>query len=162
MRALRYLYILALSIWLGGMAIAGFAAAPATFSVLEGWNPSLGRVLAGRVFGEVLRRLYIAGYAAGLLMLLALVVQRVLGPKPRSNGIRAGIVVIMLAVTAYSGFTILPRVDQIQREVNGSISDLPAEHPARAEFERLHSLSTTLMTVSIVGGLVLLGWETRE
>jgi hypothetical protein len=162
MRALRYLYILALSIWLGGMAIAGFAAAPATFSVLEAWNPTMGRILAGRVFGEVLRRLYLAGYAAGLVMLLALVVQRVLGPKPRSNGIRAAIVIIMLAVTAYSGFIILPRVDEIQAQINGSISDLPAEHSARVEFERLHSLSTTLMMVSIAGGLVLLGWETRE
>ena len=61
MRALRYVYVLALVMWLGGMAIAGLVVAPTTFGVLEAWNPSTGRVLAGEVFGAVLRRLYLVG-----------------------------------------------------------------------------------------------------
>ena len=56
MRPLRYLYILALVLWLGGMAIAGLVVAPVTFGVLEAWNPTMGRVLAGQVFGAVLAR----------------------------------------------------------------------------------------------------------
>ena len=54
MRPLRYLYVLALVLWLGGMAVAGFVVAPTTFGVLEAWDPSAGRVLAGQVFGAVL------------------------------------------------------------------------------------------------------------
>ena len=55
--------VLALVLWLGGMTIAGFVVAPTTFGVLEAWNPSTGRVLAGQVFGAVLasrvpRRVY--------------------------------------------------------------------------------------------------------
>jgi hypothetical protein len=30
------------------------------------------------------------------------------------------------------------------------------------EFDRLHTLSTTLVMATLVGGLVLIGWETRE
>ena len=60
---LRYLYILALVVWLGGMVVAGGVVAPSIFGVLEEWNPVEGRVLAGRVFGEVLQRLYWLGYA---------------------------------------------------------------------------------------------------
>ena len=59
MRPLRYLYVLALVLWLGGMAIAGLVVAPTTFGVLEAWNPSTGRVLAGEVFGAVLGRVHL-------------------------------------------------------------------------------------------------------
>ncbi len=80
MRPLRYLYALALVVWLGGMVVAGFVVAPTTFSVLEGWDAATGRVLAGQVFGAVLRRVHLIGYGAAIVMLLALTLQRVLGP----------------------------------------------------------------------------------
>ena len=64
MRAVRYLYVLALAIWLGGMALAGAVVAPTIFSVLEAWNGPAGRVLAGDLFGAILRRLYVVGAVA--------------------------------------------------------------------------------------------------
>ena len=54
---LRYLYILALGVWLGGMGVAGFITAPSVFQVLEAWNPVEGRVLAGQVVGHMLSKL---------------------------------------------------------------------------------------------------------
>ena len=91
MRSLRYLYVLALVMWLGGMAIAGLVVAPMTFGVLEAWNPSTGRVLAGDVFGAVLARMNLVAYVAAGVMFLVLTVQRVLGPRPSSYGIRVGL-----------------------------------------------------------------------
>ncbi len=64
MFVLRYLYILALGVWLGGMAVAGLVAAPTIFAVLEAWNPVEGRVLAGQVFGNILARLHLILYGA--------------------------------------------------------------------------------------------------
>src|SRR5262245_34702318 len=84
MRAVRYLYVLALVIWLGGMTVAGLIVAPVTFRVLEAWNPTTGRVLAGDVFGAVLSRITLVAYGAALLMFLALTLQRLVGPRPRS------------------------------------------------------------------------------
>lgn len=162
MRSLRYVYVLALVLWLGGMAVAGLVVAPTTFSVLEAWNPSTGRVLAGNVFGEVLARMNLIAYAAGAIMLVVLTVQRLLGPRPRAYGIRAGLIVIMLALTAYSGLLAAPRIDQLQAEAPGAMNQLPPDDPRRIEFDWLHRLSTSLVTATIVGGLVLLGWETRE
>jgi uncharacterized membrane protein len=162
MRPLRYVYVLALVMWLGGMTIAGLVVAPVTFSVLEEWNPSTGRVLAGRVFGAVLERVHLIAYAAGILMFLVLTVQRVLGPRPKSYGIRVGLLGLMLALTVYSGRVLAPRLDQIQSQVAGPINQLAANDPRRVEFDGLHGLSSTLVTVTLIGGLVLLGWETRE
>jgi len=162
MRSLRYLYVLALVLWLGGMTVAGLVVAPVTFSVLEAWNPTTGRVLAGDVFGAVLERVSLIAYLAGVLMFVVLTVQRLLGPRPRSYGIRVGIIAVMLAVTIYADMVAAPRIDELQSQVSGPLNQLPASDARRLEFDRLHSLSTALVLAAIGGGLVLLGWETRE
>jgi hypothetical protein len=162
MRSLRYAYMLALVTWLGGMAIAGLVVAPVTFSVLEAWNPSTGRVLAGDVFGAVLSRMNLVAYIAGGVMFLVLTTQRVLGPRPRSYGIRVALILSMLALTFYSAMFTVPRIDELQSLVAGPMNALPAEDGRRQEFDHLHTLSTSLAMATIVGGLVLLGWETRD
>ena len=55
MRASRYLYLIALSAWLGGKATLGILVAPATFEALEAHDPALRRALGGDVFGGMLR-----------------------------------------------------------------------------------------------------------
>jgi uncharacterized membrane protein len=158
---LRYFYILALVIWVGGLVVAGAIVAPAIFDVLQGASAD-GRVLAGLVFGEVLRRIHLIAYAMAAVMLLTLTLQRVLGPRPISFGIRAAIVGTMLAVALASGYVISPRVAAIAATVNGPIASLPADDPRRVNFYRLHGWSNLLLACTAAGGLVLLWWEARE
>jgi uncharacterized membrane protein len=157
---LRYLYILALVIWIGGLVVAGAIVAPSVFEALQ--RAPDGRVLAGAVFGEVLRRVHLLAYAMAAVMLVALVIQRVLGPRPINFGIRAAIVGTMLAVTIVSGYVISPRVEAIARTVDGPIASLPTGDARRTEFYRLHGWSNLLLAVTALGGLVLLWWEARE
>ena len=162
MRFLRYLYVLALVMWLGGMTIAGLVVAPVTFSVLEAWNPATGRVLAGDVFGAVLSRISIIGYVAGGVMFVVLTVMRLLGPRPRSYGIRVGVILIMLALTVYADRIAAPRIDELQAQVTGPMNQLATDDARRVEFDHLHRLSTSLTIAAMLGGLVLVAWETRE
>jgi len=159
---LRYLYILALVVWLGGMVVAGGVAAPSIFSVLEAWNPVEGRVLAGRVFGEVLQRLYWLGYALAGVMFVSLTLHRLLGARPIKYGVRAIILALMVAFTLLADYHVGPQVATIQARVSGPVSALPADDPIRAEFNRLHGLANILLSVTVVGGLALLFWEARE
>jgi hypothetical protein len=162
MRALRYFYLLALVVWLGGMVVAGLVVAPTTFGVLQAWDPGKGRMLAGQVFGGVLSRFYLVAYAAAAIMLLILTAQRVLGPRPKSYGIRVGLVGLMLGAMLYGGLVLAPQIDQLQLEVAGPMELLPAGDHRRVAFDRAHQLSTTLFSFSMLGGLILLGWESRE
>jgi hypothetical protein len=162
MFVLRYLYILALGVWLGGMAVAGLVAAPTIFAVLEAWNPVQGRILAGQVFGGIVARLHYIFYAAAVVMLVTLTVRRLLGPRPVAYGIRASIIVLMFGLTLASGFGISPRVEAMQREIGGSVADLPESDPRRASFYQLHGLSNVLLSATLVGALLLLFWESRE
>lgn len=159
---LRYLYVVALVLWVGGLITAGALVAPSVFSVLQAWNESQGRVLAGQVFGEVLLRLTWLSYAMGGIMFITLTLHRLLGARPVKYGIRVGIMALMLLLMMYVGFYLLPGIDAIQAQVQGTMSSLPETDPMRIEFDRLHGLSNTLFSITIVGGLALCFWEARE
>lgn len=167
--ALRYVHLLALVIWLGGMIAIGAIVAPSTFQVLTAEQPAAGRVLAGAVVGEVLRRFYLVSYAAGATLLISLVTMAAMGAKPAALGARIVIASAMLAVALVSGVWVTGRIDRLRQEIGtgtdgrpAAPSSLPEHDPRRQAFGRLHGLSTSLMLVNIVGGLALLYWHARE
>jgi hypothetical protein len=144
------------------MSTAGLVVAPATFGVLQDWNAATGRVLAGQVFGAVLARLHLVAYAAAAIMMVTLSIQRILGPRPHPYGIRMALIGLMLAATVYSGAVLAPQIDRLQVEVNGPMNQLPMEDARRIAFDRAHRWSTSLVSATIAGGLILLVWESRE
>lgn len=159
---LRYLYVVALVLWVGGLVVAGALVAPSVFGVLQAWNQSQGRVLAGQVFGEVLLRLTWLSYAMGGIMFITLTLHRLLGARPVKYGIRVGILALMLMMMMTTGFYLIPQVDAIQAEVSGPVSELLDTDPRRLEFNRLHGLSNILFSITAIGGLALCWWEARE
>jgi len=159
---LRYLYVVALVLWVGGLIAAGALVAPSVFGVLQAWNETQGRVLAGQVFGEVLLRLTWLSYAAGAVMFVTLTLHRLLGARPLKYGVRVGIMVTMLVMMLGIGFYIIPQVNAIQASVSGPVSALAATDARRVEFDRLHGLSNILFSITAIGGLALCFWEARE
>jgi uncharacterized membrane protein len=162
MLALRYVYVLALVVWLGGMVVLGAVVAPATFQVLQAIEPTNGRALAGELFGQTIARFHYVAYGAGAVLLLSLGAMAVLGPRPRQFAVRTAIVASMLGIALYSGVVVLGRIDAIQREVGTLPSRLPAADQRRIQFDGLHQLSTRLMMLNMAAALVLLYWEARE
>jgi len=162
MLALRYIYVLALVLWLGGMVVLGAVVAPTTFQVLQASEPVAGRALAGELFGATIARFHYVAYAAGVSLLVSLAAMAVLGPRPAHFLVRSIIVAAMLAVALYSGFVVLGGIDRIQQEAGTLPSRLPATDSRRLQFDALHQLSTRLMMLNLLGALVLLYWEARE
>src|SRR5688500_13488699 len=107
MLALRYVYVLALVIWLGGMIVLGALVAPTTFQVLQAMEPATGRALAGDLFGTTIARFHYVAYAACALLLVTLPARSVLGPRPRAFAIRGALIFTMLLVSLYSGVIVL-------------------------------------------------------
>jgi Domain of unknown function (DUF4149) len=159
---LRYLYVVALVLWVGGLITAGALVAPSVFGVLQAWNESQGRVLAGQVFGEVLLRLTWLSYAMGAVMFITLTLHRLLGARPVKYGIRVGIMGLMLLMMMVTGFILIPQVDAIQAQVQSPVAQLADTHPLRLEFNRLHGISNILFSITAIGGLALCWWEARE
>lgn len=162
MVVLRYAYVLALVVWVGGLIAAGAFVAPALFAVLQGEAGATGRVLAGAAFGEILRRVLLAGEIAGVVMIVAMTILRLLGPKPLSYGIRALLLGAMLAVNAYTLHVVLPETDGLRRELGGPVTQVATSDPRRVRFDYLHGLATTLVTGIALAGIGVAAWEARE
>lgn len=158
MIVLRYVYVVALVIWVGGLITIGSIVAPSAFAVL-GAGPA---PLAATLVGDVLRRFHLVGYGAAAVLLGTLLLMKVVGPRPPGFGFRLVLVGAMLATTLVSGFWLDPQVAAARAGAGVPLSTLAADDARRVRFGWLHGLSTTLMAVTTLGGLVLCYWETRE
>jgi hypothetical protein len=84
--ALRYVYVLALSIWFGGIITIGAIVSP--------------------VSDAVLHRFFVASYVAGALVLTTLFAMALLGPRPSGFFARFAVAAAMFAVTLYAGIEV--------------------------------------------------------
>jgi uncharacterized membrane protein len=160
--ALRYVGVLALTLWVGGLLVLGAISAPAIFDVLAARQIPNDRALAGAIFGETLRRFHLLSYACGVILLATLLARAVLGPRPLNFAVRLGLAFLMLLATAYSGMVISGQIARAQAQIGAAPSSLPEGDPRRVAFGRLHATSTGLELIPLLGGLLLLFRELKD
>jgi uncharacterized membrane protein len=160
----RLLHLLALALWLGGMAVLGAVVAPSTFQVLQGREPEAGRVLAAAVFGTALDRFQLIAYGCGAVVLVTLWLMARARPRASALLPRALIAAGMLGVSLYTGLVVYRDVNRVQTKIGIDVSPstLDKTDARRVRFDALHQRSTTLMQINLVGALVLLAWAARE
>ena len=146
MSLLRFLMLLALVVWVGGVIFFAFGLAPTVFTVL----PT--RHLAGSVVSSGLTKLHWMGIVSGLIFLMSsLLYARLTTGAAHALAARHLLLYLMLALTAISQFGITPKMAAL-RSALGEIDRVPVTNPARAAFDALHVWSTRLE-----GGVLLLG-----
>jgi uncharacterized membrane protein len=162
MIALRYVYVVALVIWIGGLITIGSVVAPSAFAVLTSGESPTEPPLAAALVGEVLRRFHIVGYAAGATLLSTLILMKVVGPRPRGFGLRVVLVAAMLGISLVTGLWVDPAIASMRTTIGVPIRTLAPDDARRVRFGQLHGISTAMMAVTTLGGLALCYWETRE
>ncbi len=156
---------LALGLWLGALVFFGAILAPIAFSQLPPLfaTPAAGIHAAGMVVGDSLVRLHWIGLFCGLIFLVVSVVARA---HYRTIIPQAVLVLVMMLLTAYSQFSIIPRMDTARESVGGNVEAVAANNPGRQIFDRLHQRSVHvegLVLLCGVGALVATAhWSRRE
>jgi hypothetical protein len=146
MTFLRFLTLLALVVWLGGLIFFAFVEAPAAFAVL----PT--RHLAGNVVARSIPVLHWMGIISGVFFLASsMLYARLSAGRSHAFAGRNVLIVLMLLLTLISQFGIIPRMDTLRASI-GEIDSLPPDNPARMQFDALHAWSTR-----VEGGVLLLG-----
>ena len=155
LRALRLLVMVA---WVGGLIFFAFVVAPVAFSRLPSAHD------AGIVVGGTLRILHQIGLIGGVVFCLATGWLWLRAEVPARVGfaIQLALTMIMLAVTAYSQFSILPRMERDRVQAGGDIETASLDDPARMDFERLHPLSERLEGLVLLCGLGVVYVLSRE
>lgn len=145
------LYRIAISLWVGGIALFTFVVTPVIFK-------TQGRDAAGKIVGAIFP-LYFR-YSL-VLTVIALAARIVAGEAFRGGRQWAGtlLVVTALLLTGYQAFRLTPHMERIKQSVV-SFEARPADDPARKEFSRLHGISMVLNLVVLLEGAALIaGYE---
>jgi uncharacterized membrane protein len=150
MSFLRFLMLLSLVVWIGGLIFFAFVLAPTAFQVLPSTH------LAGNVVGRALGKLHWIAIVAGIVFLLSsLLYSRITDGTAHIFAVRHVLICLMLALTLFSQFWIIPRMDTLRTQV-GDFATVPLDNPARVQFDSLHVWSTRVESAVLLLGLVVI------
>ena len=155
---LRFVQLLSMTFWVGGLVFFAFVLAPTAFGVL----PSIHQ--AGLVVGASLKVFDKVALACGgaFLVVTAVLFQR---SPMRIKGryeIEFLLAGVMLLGTAFLEWNIIPAMDQDQLNAGGDINLVEATNPARIHFEKLHARSEHVAGAVLLLGLGVLFLMSRE
>jgi Domain of unknown function (DUF4149) len=146
---LRSLLYFALIVWLGAEIFFPVVAA-VTFGTLQGQTHA-----AGTIVGQLLRILHGMGLVAGMVALALLALAPAWGIyKPRNVLFPMAFVVLMIALTIYSQFGIIPAMERDRISSGGAINTLDTTSPLTIDFDNLHNRSEHVELVILLLGLV--------
>ncbi|MBI2678942.1 MAG: DUF4149 domain-containing protein [Candidatus Koribacter versatilis] len=147
---LRFLMLLALVVWLGGIVFFGAVLAPTLFATLPK------REMAGMVVTRSLGALHWIGIACGVVFLFAsLVYSRLTSGSAAPLAWHHLLMVAMLALTLVSQYGVSPKMQALRRDMV-EIDSIPPTDARRAQFNQLHRVSTGLEQVVLLMGLAVL------
>jgi Domain of unknown function (DUF4149) len=144
---IRTLLMLSLIVWLGAEIFFPVVAA-ITFGQLA---PNTHE--AGQIVGALLRIVHSMGFVCGIVLLALMALAPAWGIF-RSRNVLAPMVLVLLmvALTAYSQYGIIPAMERDRAAAGGVIDAVAQDNPARVDFNTLHRRST-----NVEGAVVLLG-----
>ena len=149
---IRTLLLLALIVWLGAEIFFPVVAA-VTFTQLAPDTHA-----AGQIVGGLLRILHGMGLVCGLVLMALFALASAWGIfKPRVALASLGLVLVlvMVALTAYSQYGIIPAMERDRAAAGGVIDAVAKDNPARMHFDKLHNRSVNVEGAISVLGLVV-------
>lgn len=158
--ATRFLGLLGLGIWLGGLAFFGAMAAPAMFKISRA--AGVGE-LAPQMVGVMLSRFNYVMYGCGVLLLLSWLIEPLCGAVRDGASrtlwwIQGACSIAMLAIAIYLGTVMMPQLTRLQSQVKPGATTVNARpgSAAKARFDNLHGGYSGLAAVTIYLGFAAL------
>jgi hypothetical protein len=155
---LRALRLFAMVAWVGGLGFFAFVVAPVAFHSLASARE------AGLVVGGTLRVLHWIGLAGGGAFCLATGWLWLGAEVPARVGFarQLALTAVMLMITAYLQFSILPAMEVDRTLAGGVVETASVDNAGRIDFERLHRLSERLEGLVLLCGLGVVFALSRE
>lgn len=141
---IKWLYLMALIVWVGEIVFFSFVGAPAIFRVFPAAE-------AGRAVGAIFPTYYRIGYACGVILAFGSFVFLDTTAARAWWTVNTFLAVVMFAATLYAGAVILPRANGLRPHIHAATA-APA---VQEEFERLHRLAVNLNGLVLVCGLAV-------
>lgn len=148
MSFLRFLMILSLVVWVGGITFLSFVEAPVAFRVA----PT--RHMAGSIVGPSLSVLHWMGLFSGVIFLgSSMLLSSLTTGSTRPFAARNLFVLLMLLLTVISQFGVSPKMASLRASFQ-DIDKVAPDDPARVQFQSLHHWSERLEVGVLLLGLI--------
>lgn len=145
---IQWLYLLALTLWVGGIVFFSFFTTPALFA-------NLPKDMASQMITILFPRYYMLGYVCGGTLLLSTLVESIL--VRQLPLIRLLVILLMLGSTVYAGVIVRPEVHNLKIQMKTVEEGTDLGNHLKAKFDGLHRLSVILNMVVLVSGIFLVG-----
>jgi len=156
MSLVRYLMLLSLVVWIGGLIFFAFVLAPTVFAVL----PT--RQLAGSVVSRSLGILHWIAICCGVVFAVtSLLDSHVVHGVAEPFAVRNLLIYAMIILTLVGTLGIAPRMLALRDQMN-PVDAVPHDDARRVEFNRLHHWSTRVEGSVLALGLVVLYLTARR
>lgn len=158
MSFIRFLMLLSLVVWVGGIIFFAFVLAPTVFK--PGILPS--HQLAGNVVNRSLSLLHGMAIVCGIVFAVTSMINcAVTSGSAQPFALRHVLIYLMIILTLVSMFGVAAKM-QVLRQQMGMIDEVPPDDARRVEFNRLHVWSTRLEGSVLLLGLALLFLTARR
>lgn len=149
-RLADFLYVFAITLWVGGLWAIGYIVAPTLFHEL-----SANRALAGNLAGRMFTTIAWAGIGCAAYLLLFLFLRR--GVAAFKSGV-FWLVLLMLLATLAGHFGVQPIMAQLKSE---ALPREVMETVLRDRFARWHGVSSVLYLIQSLLGAALVALQQR-
>ncbi|MEM4409801.1 MAG: DUF4149 domain-containing protein [Candidatus Caldarchaeum sp.] len=148
---LRFLFLLSIALWVGGMFFFSSIAAPSIFKTLD-------RTLAGDVVSAIFRKYYLLGYICGAIAILtyALAWAFETAPNHLVYTITILCLVAMVGLFVYSGEFVRPEAHRVRTELRSLEPGSPKVEAASKRFSSLHRRSVAINGAVFALGIVII------
>lgn len=152
---LRALITLLIVLWLGAVMFFPILAATA-FNILPDTHA------AGTIVSKCLRILHYQGLFAGTLLVILLLAAQNVRAYTRKVWLPVVFVFVMLALTVFSQFWVIPQMEDHRIAAGGAIDAVATDDPNRVAFNRLHTVSQYMELGVLFAGIVLVSLLSRD
>ena len=144
---LRYVLLLTVVVWIGGIVFFSFIASPSVFKLLP-------REVAGQVVGDIFPKYHLLGYVSCIVALGCLLGLRQLG-MTQAVGTAMILLVLMGGIQVTMGTIIGPKVIEARDAVKSAAAG-PEKDTLEKKFRSLHGLSMIFNLLLLILGLILI------
>lgn len=148
--ALKFLYSLSLTLWIGSIFFFAMVAAPGIFKVLT-------REQAGNVVSEIFPKYYMIAYICGAIALLSSISLTYLGNQTSNllGIIKLSVIVVMIGLAVYAGEVNRPKAHAVRTEMRAMEESSPEYPIIYKKFGQLHRTSAALNSAIFILGIAL-------
>ncbi|MBI5047700.1 MAG: DUF4149 domain-containing protein [Deltaproteobacteria bacterium] len=145
MAIIRFIHLLSLVVWLGGMIFFSFIAAPSIFKILP-------REAAGDVVGDIFPKYWIIGYICSVTAVATIAILSF--QEKAYPWARIGLLALMTVLVFYSGKVIGKNAVEVKAQIRMT-EDQTQKEALRLKFKAIHRNSTILNALIMILGLTV-------